>query len=77
MSVEFTLNGKTVSVDVDADTLLLEVLRKVAFEHKHTPMIGRSHGIHAEPITFGLVCANWYAEARRNLERLKTARTDI
>jgi adenylosuccinate lyase len=49
------------------------VLKKRAFEFKHTPMIGRTHGIHAEPITFGLKLAVWYAENRRNLERLDFA----
>ncbi len=47
-----------------------EVLKKRAFEFKHTPMIGRTHGIHAEPITFGWKLANWYAENERNIERL-------
>ncbi len=50
-----------------------EVLKKRAFEFKHTPMIGRTHGIHAEPITFGCKLAIWYAENRRNLERLAYA----
>jgi adenylosuccinate lyase len=56
---------------------LSEVLKRRAYEHKNTVMIGRSHGIHAEPITFGLVLTNWYAEAQRNLKRLKTAREEI
>jgi len=46
-----------------------EVLERRAREFKDTPQIGRTHGIHAEPITFGLKLANWYAENRRNLER--------
>ena len=46
-----------------------EVLEKRAHEFQHTPQIGRTHGIHAEPITFGLKIANWYAENRRNEER--------
>jgi adenylosuccinate lyase len=50
-----------------------EVLKKRAFEFKHTPMIGRTHGIHAEPITFGCKLALWYAESQRNLERLAYA----
>jgi len=50
-----------------------EVLRQRAFEFKQTPMVGRTHGIHAEPITFGLKIANWYAENRRNTERLAYA----
>ena len=50
-----------------------EVLRKRAFEFKHTPMIGRTHGIHAEPITFGCKLAIWFEENRRNTERLAYA----
>jgi adenylosuccinate lyase len=50
-----------------------EVLKKRALEFKHTPMIGRTHGIHAEPITFGCKLAIWFAENRRNTERLAYA----
>jgi adenylosuccinate lyase len=50
-----------------------EVLRQRAFEFKDTPQIGRTHGVHAEPITFGLKIALWYAENRRNLERFRAA----
>ncbi|HEX8388026.1 MAG TPA: adenylosuccinate lyase [Sphingomonas sp.] len=56
---------------------LLEVLRARAFEHKLTPTIGRSHGIHAEPVTFGLKLAQAHAEFARNRERLAAARTDV
>jgi len=52
---------------------LMDILREKAFEHKDTVMIGRSHGIHAEPITFGLKLAVWYSEMQRNLKRLKQA----
>jgi len=52
---------------------LLAVLKERAFEHKNTVMIGRSHGIHAEPITFGLKLAVWYSEMKRNLTRLEQA----
>jgi adenylosuccinate lyase len=52
---------------------LREVLRKRAHEFKHTPMMGRTHGIHAEPITFGCKIAIWYAECQRNIERFKFA----
>jgi len=52
---------------------LLAVLKERAFEHKNTVMIGRSHGIHAEPITFGLKLAVWYSEMKRNLNRLEQA----
>jgi adenylosuccinate lyase len=50
-----------------------EVLERRAWEFKDTPEIGRTHGIHAEPITFGLKVANWYAENRRDLARFQTA----
>lgn len=52
---------------------LLNTLKRLAFEHKKTVMIGRSHGIHAEPITFGLKLALWYSEMTRNLERFERA----
>jgi len=51
----------------------LEAIKERAFEHKLTPMMGRSHGIHAEPITFGLKMASWYAELSRVRERLERA----
>ncbi|MCS6829417.1 MAG: adenylosuccinate lyase [Armatimonadota bacterium] len=53
---------------------LAEVIARLAKEHKHTPMIGRTHGIHAEPITFGFKLAGWYDEMRRNLQRLQFTR---
>jgi len=56
---------------------LLAVLRDRAFAYKDTVMIGRSHGIHAEPITFGLKMALWYEEMRRNRTRLVSARETI
>lgn len=56
---------------------LMTALKKRAYEHKNTPRIGRSHGIHAEPITMGLTFARFYAEMARNLTRLKTARAEI
>ncbi|MHB1150347.1 MAG: adenylosuccinate lyase [Thermoleophilia bacterium] len=56
---------------------LLGVLKKRALEHRDTIMIGRSHGIHAEPITFGLKIAVWCFETARNIERLERARTAI
>ncbi len=52
---------------------LIAVLKRRAFEFKHTPQIGRTHGVHAEPITFGLKLANWYSEMQRNLERFNFA----
>ncbi len=61
-------------LDLDA---LLTALKKKAFAHKNTLMIGRSHGIHAEPITFGLKMALWYAEMTRNRERMIRARETV
>ncbi len=60
--------------DLDA---LLAVLKRRAFEHKLTPTIGRSHGIHAEPVTFGLKLAQAYAEFSRNRDRLVAARDGV
>ncbi|MBP7230495.1 MAG: adenylosuccinate lyase [Syntrophaceae bacterium] len=56
---------------------LLDVLKKKAFDHKNTLMIGRSHGIHAEPITFGMKMALWHQEMGRNRQRLFCARESI
>jgi len=56
---------------------LLTVLKRRALEHKNTLMIGRSHGIHAEPITFGLKLSLWYSEMRRNRARLESARKAV
>ncbi|MBU7585964.1 MAG: adenylosuccinate lyase [Nostoc sp. TH1S01] len=67
------------SLDVISQRLadLIEVIRQKAREHKHTVMIGRSHGIHAEPITFGFKLAGWLAEVLRHQERLKILRETI
>jgi adenylosuccinate lyase len=56
---------------------LLTVLKRRALEFKHTPQIGRTHGIHAEPTSFGLTFALWYDEMRRNQERLRRARETV
>jgi adenylosuccinate lyase len=56
---------------------LLEVLRRRAFEFKDTPQIGRTHGIHAEPTSFGMTFALWFAEMQRNKERLQKAKEII
>lgn len=56
---------------------LLEVLKRRAFEFKNTPQVGRTHGIHAEPTSFGLTFALWYDEMRRNRERLLKARVTV
>ncbi|HKW68205.1 MAG TPA: adenylosuccinate lyase [Terriglobales bacterium] len=56
---------------------LIEVLERRAFEFKDTPMVGRTHGVHAEPITFGLKLANWYDEAQRDLARFERAAEEM
>lgn len=57
--------------------VLLEVVGDLAKRHKDTPMIGRTHGIHAEPITFGHKVAGWYGELKRNVERLEQCLPDV
>jgi len=54
--------------------VLMEAVRERAEQHRHTPMIGRTHGVHAEPMTFGLKLALWYAELQRDLDRVLRAR---
>jgi adenylosuccinate lyase len=66
--------AETIIKDIEK---LLRVLKKKAFSHKKTVMIGRTHGIHAEPITFGLKMALWYEEMKRNLDRIKRAKETI
>jgi adenylosuccinate lyase len=56
---------------------LREVLKRRALEFRHTVQIGRTHGVHAEPITFGLKLAIWYEESGRNLARLRAAAEDV
>ena len=56
---------------------LANVLERRAWEFKDTPMIGRTHGVHAEPITFGFKIANWYSETQRNIVRFKAASEDL
>jgi len=57
--------------------LLMEAVRARADEHRHTPMIGRTHGVHAEPMTFGLKLALWYNQLQRDLDRLLRARDTV
>ena len=56
---------------------LSEVLERRAWEFKDTPMVGRTHGVHAEPITFGLKLANWYSEVQRNIVRFERAAEEM
>jgi adenylosuccinate lyase len=64
-------------VIIDDLDRLGKAIKARALEHKDTIMIGRTHGIHAEPMTFGLKLANWYSECRRNIERMTRAREVI
>jgi adenylosuccinate lyase len=74
LSVQLTQAADILLGDLDQ---LLAVLERRAFEHKLTPTIGRSHGIHAEPVTFGLKLAQAHAEFARNRQRLARAREEI
>ena len=74
LSVQLTQAADLLIADVDA---VLAALKKRAFEFKHTATIGRSHGIHAEPTSFGLKLAGHYAEFARNRQRLVAARAEI
>ena len=67
------LIGQASAIIADDLERLAEVLERRAWEFKDTPQIGRTHGIHAEPITFGFKLANWYSETQRNIERFKEA----
>jgi adenylosuccinate lyase len=74
LSVQLSRAADLLIADVDA---LLEALKTRAFEHKYTLTVGRSHGVHAEPITFGLKLAQAYAEFSRARARLVAARAEI
>ena len=74
LSVQLTQAADELLADLD---LLLDSLKVRALEHKDTVCIGRSHGIHAEPVTFGLKLASWFAEMQRNRKRLTAARENI
>ena len=74
LNVQLTRAADILLKDIDA---LLAALKRRAFEHKMTPTVGRSHGIHAEPVTFGLKMAQAYAEFSRGRERLLAARKEV
>ncbi len=74
LAVQLARASDILLADIDA---LLAAIKTRAFEHKHSVCIGRSHGIHAEPVTFGLKMAQAYAEFSRNRARLVAARADI
>jgi len=78
LDTSFALLLKEASeVIIDDVDRLLEAIKKKAIMHRDTVMIGRSHGIHAEPITFGLKMALWYEEMRRNKQRLLRAKETV
>jgi adenylosuccinate lyase len=66
--------SEIIAADLEA---LADVLKQRAWEFKDTPMIGRTHGVHAEPITFGFKLANWYSENQRNMARFRSAAEDM
>ena len=74
LAVQLQQSADLLIADIEA---LLIVLKRRAIEHKLTPTIGRSHGIHAEPVTFGLKLAQAHAEFDRNLARLRAARDEV
>jgi adenylosuccinate lyase len=74
LAVQLSRAADILIADIDA---LMKALKTRAFEYRRTPMIGRSHGIHAEPTTFGLKLAGFYAEFARGRERLVAARAEI
>src|SRR6476661_6529574 len=74
LAVQLKQAAELLIKDIDG---LLDTIKRRAFEHKLTPTIGRSHGIHAEPTTFGLKLAQAYAEFSRNRARLVAARAEI
>ncbi|VUX45346.1 Adenylosuccinate lyase [Candidatus Defluviicoccus seviourii] len=74
LAVQLTRASDLLLADIDR---VLAALKRRAIEHKGTPCIGRSHGIHAEPITFGLKLASFYAEWQRNRSRLAAARAEV
>lgn len=66
-----------ISIIIEDVKKAIEIIKSKAQAHKYTPMMGRTHGVHAEPITLGLKFAVWFSEMNRNLERLKQARDII
>ena len=73
-NIQLVQSGKIILEDIDQ---ILKVLKKQAKKYKFTPCMGRSHGIHAEPITFGLKLASFYEEFKRNKKRLKDAIDEV
>ena len=74
LNIQLVQSGKILLDDIDT---ILKILKKQAKKYKYTPCMGRSHGIHAEPITFGLKLASFYEEFKRNRKRLADAIDEI
>jgi len=73
-NIQLVQSGQIILRDIDQ---ILKVLKKQAKKYKFTPCMGRSHGIHAEPITFGLKLASYYEEFKRNKKRLEDAIKEV
>ena len=73
-NIQMAQSGKIILKDIDQ---ILKVLKKQAKKYKFTPCMGRSHGIHAEPVTFGLKLASFYEEFKRNRKRLVDAIDEV
>ena len=73
-NIQLVQSGKIILNDIDQ---ILKVLKRQAKKYKLTPCMGRSHGIHAEPVTFGLKLASFYEEFKRNRKRLKDAIDEV
>jgi adenylosuccinate lyase len=76
-TAQAVLIGQASKIITDDLQKLSQVLERRAWEFKDTPMVGRTHGIHAEPITFGFKLANWYSETQRNIARFQSAAEDM
>ncbi|WP_018664451.1 adenylosuccinate lyase [Heyndrickxia acidiproducens] len=75
-ALSYVLKQANAIIEKDLENFI-EILKNKALEHKYTVMMGRTHGVHAEPTTFGLKLALWYEEMKRNLERFKQAACGI
>jgi adenylosuccinate lyase len=74
LALELKQSAEIIIEDIER---LIRVLKEKALEHKYTLMVGRTHGVHAEPITLGFKFALWFSEMQRNLERIKRAKEEI
>lgn len=74
LALELKQSAEIIIEDIER---LIKVLKEKAIEHKYTLMVGRTHGVHAEPITLGFKFALWFSEMQRNLERIKRAKEEI